>query len=413
MLTACREHATPDRETIQNREANDRARGTDRSGRIVDQGTWFSIRCLAREYDEERLGPELMWLDELINRIGPLDEGAMQAARERQDSLTKPRGSLGRLETLSIEIAGMTGRSLPKLEDRVVIIMAGDHGVVAEGVSAYPQAVTAQMLANFCNGGAAINVLARQLGARLVVVDIGVSSDVPTNGPLIGRKVATGTGNMVLGPAMSRGQALHALQTGSEVFEAELARGLDILALGEMGIGNTTSAAAIASCLTGRSPEELVGRGTGVDSVGLRGKVEAVERATAVNRPDARDPIDVLAKVGGFEIAGLAGAALSAAAHRRPVMVDGFPATAAAMVAVAMAPRLRPFLIAAHRSEEKGHTIMLDWLGLRPLLDLGMRLGEGTGAVFGMTLADAACRTLSEMATFEQAGVSSREEPPR
>jgi len=358
----------------------------------------------------------MIGIDQLIDRIGPLDIGAMDAARRRQDTLTKPGGSLGRLEILSIAIAGMTGQPTPKLVDKVVIIMAGDHGVVEEGVSVYPQAVTLQMLANFCNGGAAINVLARQLGARLVLVDVGICSDVPSGVPtdvsLFVRKVARGTGNMVRGPAMSRAQALEALKVGSEVFGAELARGLDILALGEMGIGNTTSSAAIASCLTGRHPAELVGRGTGVDGAGLRSKVEAVERAIAVNRPDPSDPIDVLAKVGGFEIAGLAGVALAAAAHRRPVMVDGYPSTAAAMVAAAIAPQVRPFLIAAHRSAEKGHSIMLDWLGLTPLLDLGLRLGEGSGAVLGMTLADTACRTLSEMATFEEAGVSNREDSP-
>jgi nicotinate-nucleotide--dimethylbenzimidazole phosphoribosyltransferase len=347
-----------------------------------------------------------MWLDELISRIGSLDEEAMRAARTRQQFLSKPRGSLGRLEDLSIQIAGITGKALPALDRKVVVAMAGDHGIVAEGVSAYPQAVTSQMVENFRVGGAAINVLVRLVGARLIVVDVGVVAEVRAGGGMVSEKVAAGTGNMTRGPAMTREQALQAMKVGAGAVEAELDRGLDVLALGEMGIGNTASAAAVAAVLMGRAPAELIGRGTGVDDSGLLRKVEAVTRAIEVNRPAADDPLDVLAKVGGFEIAGIAGATLAAAAHRRPVVVDGYPATAAIMAAAAMAPALRPFLIAAHRSEEKGHQIMLDWLGLRPLLDLGMRLGEGTGAVLGMFLAEAACRTLCEMATFEEAGVS-------
>ena len=361
-----------------------------------------------QDYREQRgvEGQIWMWLDELISRIGSLDEAAMRAARARQQSLTKPRGSLGRLEDLSIQIAGITGQALPALDRKVVITMAGDHGVVAESVSAYPQAVTAQMVENFRVGGAAINVLARVVGARLSVVDVGVAAEVQPGGGVFSDKVAAGTANMTRGPAMTRGQALQAMKAGAGAVEAELARGLDVLAVGEMGIGNTASAAAVAAVLIGRSPKELIGRGTGVDDSGLLRKVEAVTRAIEVNQPAVDDPLDVLAKVGGFELAGIAGATLAAAAHRRPVVVDGYPATAGVMAAAAMAPAVRPFLIAAHRSQEKGHQIMLDWLGLRPLLDLGMRLGEGTGAVLGMFLAEAACRTLCEMATFDEAGVS-------
>jgi len=322
--------------------------------------------------------------------------------------LTKPRGSLGRLESLSIQLAGILGQPLPEIRHKVIVTMAGDHGVVAEGVSAYPQEVTPQMVINFLNGGAAINVLARHVGARVVVVDVGVAADLEPHPDLVDKKVASGTGNIARGPAMSREQALQAVMVGVEVVEAELERGLDILGVGDMGIGNTTPSATIAAALTGRPAAEFVGRGTGVDDAGLARKVDAVQRALLVNRPDPADALDVLAKVGGFEIGGLAGATLAAAAHRRPVMVDGFISTAAAMIAVGLAPQARPYLIAAHRSQERGHRIMLDWLGLEPLLNLGMRLGEGTGAALGISLAEAACKILRQMATFGEAGVAEK-----
>lgn len=350
-----------------------------------------------------------MSLEKLISQIPPLDESAMAAARARQDVLTKPQGSLGRLEVLSIQLAGITGNPQPKIEHKVIITMVGDHGVVAEGVSAYPQEVTPQMVANFLNGGAAINVLARHVGARVVVVDMGVAADLAPHPDLVDKKVAPGTGNIARGPAMSREQAVQALLAGAEVVEAELARGLDILGTGDMGIGNTTPSAVIAAAITGRSPAEIAGRGTGVDDAGLSRKIAAVQRALMVNRPDPTDALDVLARVGGFEIGGLAGAMLAAAAHRRPVMVDGFISTAAAMIAVGLAPGTRSYLIPAHRSQELGHHIMLAWLGLKPLLDLDLRLGEGTGAAIGISLAEAACRILSEMATFAEAGVSAQE----
>ena len=349
-----------------------------------------------------------MQLADIIAQIGPLDESAMVAARARQDSLTKPRGSLGRLESLSIQLAGILGQPLPEIRHKVIVTMAGDHGVVAEGVSAYPQEVTPQMVINFLNGGAAINVLARHVGARVVVVDVGVAADLEPHPDLVDAKVAPGSGNIARGPAMSREQALQAVMAGVKVVEAELARGLDILGVGDMGIGNTTPSAAIAAALTGRAAAEFVGRGTGVDDAGLARKVDAVQRALLVNRPDPADALDVLAKVGGFEIGGLAGATLAAAAHRRPVMVDGFISTAAAMIAVGLAPQARPYLIAAHRSQERGHTVMLDWLGLEPLLDLGMRLGEGTGAALGISLAEVACKLLRDMATFGEAGVAEK-----
>ncbi|HUV95008.1 MAG TPA: nicotinate-nucleotide--dimethylbenzimidazole phosphoribosyltransferase [Anaerolineae bacterium] len=348
-------------------------------------------------------------LHEVIGRIQPLDSLAQREARARQAALAKPAGSLGRLEALSIQIAGITGQALPEIEHKVVVTMAADHGVAAEGVSAYPQEVTRQMVSNFLRGGAAINVLGRHTCTRVVVVDMGVAADIAPHPGLVDRKVAPGTGNIARGPAMTRDQAIQALLSGVGVVEEELTKGLDIVGTGDMGIANTTPSAAVAVALTGVPAAEMVGRGTGVDDAGLVRKVAAVETAIAVNRPDANDPLDVLAKVGGFEIGGLAGVMLGAAARRRPVVVDGFISTAAAMIAVGLAPRLKPYLIAAHCSQEKGHRIMLDWLGLKPLLDLGMCLGEGTGAVLGIFLVEAACKILTQMATFGGAGVSDRE----
>ena len=348
-------------------------------------------------------------LQTLINRIQPLDADAMRAAQERQNILTKPQGSLGRLERLSIQVAGITGQPRPRIRHKVIVTMAGDHGVVAEGVSAFPQEVTPQMVHNFLHGGAAINVLARHVAARVVVVDMGVAAELAAHPELVDKKIAAGTNNIASGPAMTRGQAEQAILNGASVVEAELEKGMDILGTGDMGIGNTTPSAAIAAAITGRAAAEIVGRGTGVDDAGLARKIAAVQRALAVNRPDSYDGLDVLAKVGGFEIGGLAGAMLAAAARRKPVVIDGFISTAAALIAVSLAPALRPYLIAAHRSQEKGHHIMLNWLGLEPALDLDLRLGEGTGAALAIGLVEAACKILDEMATFAEAGVSERE----
>ncbi len=348
-------------------------------------------------------------LDKIIARIREPDPASMAAARARQDTLTKPQGSLGRLEELSIQLAGIYRQPIPSIKDKVIVTMAGDHGVVAEGVSAFPQEVTPQMVYNFLNGGAAINVLARHVGARIVVVDMGVASDFEPHPSLVVKKVAKGTANIAKGPAMTRAQAEQALLAGVEVVEAEIERGLDIIGTGDMGIGNTTPSAAIAAALTGEPPDKIAGRGTGVDNEGLKRKISAIERALAVNQPNPKDGLDVLAKIGGFEIGGLAGVILGAAANGKPVMVDGFISTAAAMIAVAVAPAARPYLISAHRSKEIGHGIMLDWLQLKPLFDLDMRLGEGTGAALGISVAEAACKILAEMATFGEAGVSEKE----
>lgn len=350
-----------------------------------------------------------MQLEEIIKGIKPLDEKAMQDAQARQNMLTKPRGSLGRLEELSIQLAGMKANLFPAMERKAVIVMAADHGVACEGVSAYPPEVTAQMVLNFLRGGAAINVLARQAGARVTVVDIGVATEIEPLPRLIRRKVMCGTRNQAEGPAMTRAEAEQALQVGVDILTEEAARGLDIVATGDMGIGNTTPSSAIAAALTGLPVARVVGRGTGIDDQGLERKIKVIERALEVNQPDANDAMDVLHKVGGLEIAGLAGVMIAAASLGIPVLVDGFISTAAAMIAVGLAPGVRDYLIAAHRSVEIGHQAMLRHLKLAPLLDLDLRLGEGTGAALAFHLVEASTRLLGEMATFDEAGVSNKE----
>ncbi len=344
-----------------------------------------------------------------INSIQPIHEPVTQAAEQRQDDLIKPRGSLGRLEALSIQIAGIYDSSTPVIKDKVIITMAGDHGIVTSGVSAYPQEVTYQMVMNFLNGGAAINVLSRHIGARIVVVDMGVAADFTPRAGLIIKKIAYGTSDMTLRAAMTPEQARQSILTGIDIVNDEISKGADIIGTGDMGIGNTTPSTAIAAVLSGKSPTEIAGRGTGLDDEGLERKISSVEKAIAVNQPDPHDGLDILAKVGGFEIGGLVGVMLGAAAQHKVVMVDGFISSAAAMLAVCLAPQVKTYLIAAHRSQEKGHDIMLEWLGLSPLVDLDMRLGEGTGAAIGISLAEAACKLLGEMATFSEGGVTDRE----
>jgi nicotinate-nucleotide--dimethylbenzimidazole phosphoribosyltransferase len=345
-------------------------------------------------------------LEQTIAAIGDLHAGAMQAARERQSQLTKPPGSLGRLERLSVQIAGIQGKVRPEVSCKALFVIAGDHGVVAEGVTAFPQDVTWQMLANFAAGGAAINVLGRQVGAKVVVVDAGVVGDAPTGGGVIVRKVGRGTKNMAVGPAMSREEAMRALEAGIEVLKGEMDPPLDLVGVGDMGIGNTTPSAAIISTFTGLSPSVVTGRGTGIDDAMHTHKISVIERALACNRPDPGDALDVLSKVGGFEIGAMAGVMLAAAAHRIPVIVDGVISGAAALVAAELAPKSKDFMIAGHRSVEPGHGSALAHLGLEPLLDLEMRLGEGTGSAIAMHVVEAAVRTLNEMATFAEAGVS-------
>ena len=347
-------------------------------------------------------------LQRVTRGIRPPDRDAAGRARRRQARLTKPPGSLGVLERLSVRLAGIYGAERPTVNGKTVIVAAGDHGVVAQGVTAYPQAVTAQMVSNFLAGGAAVSVMARRAGVRLRVVDAGVAAGLAPHPDLTTLRIGNGTGDISRGPAMSRAQAERCLLEGASLAAEEVEAGADLIGTGEMGIGNTTSSSAIVAALTGEPPERTTGAGTGRTPVELAHKVQVVAQALAVNRPRASDPIDVLAKVGGFEIGVLAGVILGAASARRPVVVDGFISGAAALIATALAPEVRGYLVAAHRSAERGHRVVLRHLGLRPLLDLGMRLGEGTGAVLAMGLVEAAAACLSEMAMFEEAQVQDR-----
>ena len=341
--------------------------------------------------------------------IPPIDEHARQQAQARQNSLTKPTGSLGRLEQLSIDLAGMTGRMDPPLRDRVVFTLAADHGVAAEGVSAYPKEVTAQMVLNFLAGGAAVNVLAQLNNARVVVADLGVDADLPSNPQLRSLKVRRGTASITSGPGMSVEEAQQAVNHGRRLVLDEIEHGLDVALTGDMGIGNTTASAALICALTQLEPAEVVGRGTGVDGAGLERKREAVRKALETNAERiAKGPLEALAAVGGLEIAGLVGVIVEAASQRRPVVIDGFISSAAALTAARIAPGSIAYMIASHRSQELGHAAALDQLGLKPLFDLDLRLGEGTGAVLALPLLDAAVRILNDMATFDEAGVSDR-----
>ncbi|MBI2562768.1 MAG: nicotinate-nucleotide--dimethylbenzimidazole phosphoribosyltransferase [candidate division NC10 bacterium] len=352
-----------------------------------------------------------MAYQDCLRIIGPLERRSMEVARRRQTALTKPPGSLGRLEELSVLLAGMTGQTRPRLDRKAVIVMAADHGVAAEGVSAYPAEVTAQMVANFARGGAAINVLARAAGVRVVTVDMGVRAPLGEFPNVRSLRVGPGTRNFLHEPAMTRQEAVLTIETGIAVALEERSRGLDLVATGDMGIGNTTAASAITAVLTGCTPVQVTGPGTGLEPARITQKTRVIGKALERHRPDPQDAVDVLSKVGGFEIGGLAGVILGAAAHRIPVVLDGFIAGAAALLAVRLAPEAGAFLIAGHRSAEPGHRIALKALELEPLLELELRLGEGTGAVLAMPLVEAAARILDEMATFEEAGVSDRPDP--
>jgi nicotinate-nucleotide--dimethylbenzimidazole phosphoribosyltransferase len=343
--------------------------------------------------------------------IAPPDDDAAAAALDHLDRLTKPPGSLGRLERLAVQLAAVAGTSPPPVPaPAAVAVFAADHGVWAEGVTPWPQEVTAQMVANFCAGGAAINVLARQVGATVVVVDVGVAGPVgdgPPGGPrLIRARVAPGTANLATGPAMTPDQARRALDVGATVAADLAAGGAGCLVTGDMGIGNTTASAAVIAAMTGRSAAEVTGRGTGIDDARLALKVGVVERA--VGRLGGRDPLVVLTEVGGLEIAALAGFIVGAAAARRPVLVDGVIALAGLLAAAGLAPGVVPYAIAGHRSVEPGATAALEHLGLEPVLDLELRLGEGTGACLAVPIVQAAARILGEMATFDSAGVTEK-----
>ncbi|MGE6228817.1 nicotinate-nucleotide--dimethylbenzimidazole phosphoribosyltransferase [Paenibacillus chitinolyticus] len=344
-------------------------------------------------------------LQDVIGAIRPLRQEAKDAASVHLDNLTKPPGSLGKLEDMARQLAGITGEVMPDMSRKAIVVMAADHGVCEEGVSAFPQEVTRQMVMNFLQGGAAVNVLARHAGAEVVCVDIGVNADLE-HPDLLSRKVRKGTANMAREAAMTREEALQAIRAGIEVADGLAGRGVRVLATGEMGIGNTTASSALLSVLGGIAVEDAVGRGTGIDDARWLHKQEVVRRAIEVNKPDADDALDVLAKVGGLEIAGLTGVILGAAKNACPVVIDGFISSAAALVASRLAPESQPYMIASHQSHEQGHARMLEAVGLGPMLHMDMRLGEGTGAALCFTLMDAAGKIMREMASFESAGVS-------
>lgn len=350
-------------------------------------------------------------IEETISAVEPTSEDWRARARSRIAQLTMPPRALGRLLELAEQVVAIRRTLRPGLADKLIIVMAADHGVAQEGVSAFPQEVTGQMVRNFVAGGAGINVLARTVGARVVVVDMGVNSDLSDlvqEGKILGRAVGPGTRNLARGPAMTGEQARQSLRTGIEIVRREHERGLDLLGIGDMGIANTTPASAIAAALTRSDPEVVVGRGTGIDDDTLTRKVSVVRRALEVNRPDPDDPVDVLSKVGGFEIGGIAGMVLGAVSLRIPVLVDGFISAAGALVAARLCPLACQYLIGSHNSVEPGHQVLMQALELRPLLDLGFRLGEGTGAAVAMHLVESSVRVLTEMATFGDAGVSGK-----
>ena len=353
-------------------------------------------------------------VSQAIGRIRPADSAAKSRAEARQLNLTKPPGSLGRLEEVSVRLAGIFGTEQPEIRGKAVIVAAGDHGVVAQGVTGYPQEVTAQMVMNFLAGGAAISVMCRHLGIRQIIVDAGVAADLPPHSELRELKIGRGTADISRGPAMSREQAEECVEEGISAEGIALAvevieSGVDLIATGDMGIGNTTPSSAITAAVTGVPPEETTGEGTGRTAEELRHKAEIVKASLEVNAPDPLNGLDLLAKVGGFEIGVLAGVILGGAMMRRPVVVDGFISGAAALVARALCPSSQDYMIASHMSAEPGHRAALASLELTPLLDLGMRLGEGTGAALAMPIVEAAAACLSEMATFSEAGVSGRE----
>jgi len=373
----------------------------------------YRLRCVIKidpEFIKFRFyqGESVNILKEVIENIEPVNREIMRIVEKRLDNLTKPAGSLGRLEELARKVAGITGSECPPVKNKVIFTLAADHGVAEEGVSAYPQEVTAQMVYNFLKGGAGINVLARYVGARVIVVDMGVKEKFKVRSPIfIDKKINYGTKNFTRGPAMTRKEAIRAIESGIEVFEEENKKQkIDILGTGDMGIGNTTPSSAIAAVFTGKKVEDLTGMGTGINVYTFRRKVMAIQNGIKKNKPDPEDPVDVLSKVGGFEIGGLAGIILAGAKAKIPVVLDGFISGAAALIAFKLAPGVKDYIIAAHCSAERGHKAILEYLGLKPLLDLGMRLGEGTGAALGIALVEAGIKILTEMATFESAGVS-------
>jgi nicotinate-nucleotide--dimethylbenzimidazole phosphoribosyltransferase len=347
-------------------------------------------------------------LDTTINEIVPQDQDSRAAARARLEQLTMPHWALGRLMDIAEDLAGITRSVRPPIARKTIVTMAGDHGVVADGVSLYPQEVTPQMVHNFVTGGAGINALARLAGANVVVVDMGVAGDLSelaSSGKIVSKRIAPGTRNMAEGPAMTREEAIRSIEAGIEIAR-ELGPDVDVFGTGDMGIGNTTPSSAIVAAISGAEVALVTGRGTGIDDERMLAKVKTIQKSLKINNPDPSDAIDVLSKVGGFEIGGIAGLILGAAALKKPVLVDGFISTAGALIAYSLAPASAEYMICAHRSVEQGHKIAMDILKKQPLLDLDLRLGEGTGSALAMNLVDAAVRILTEVATFEEASVS-------
>lgn len=343
-------------------------------------------------------------LQTALKRIQPVDPARMAQVQARIDRQAKPKGSLGRLEEFARRYVAITGRE--EVGKKVVYTFAGDHGVVDEGVSAFPREVTPQMVLNFIEGGAAINALARHAGAEVIVVDMGVDYDFQPRDGLLLKKVAKGTTNFARGPAMSRQDAIRCLETGIELAVSCRDAGVHLAATGDMGIGNTTPSSAIAAAFTGLSAAQVTHRGTGIDDAALAHKTRVIERGLQVNKPDPADPVDVLAKVGGFEIGGIAGLVVGCAAMGIPVIIDGFISTAGALIASELHPHVRDYIFAAHRSVEIGQSHMLERIGRRPMLDLGMRLGEGTGGALAMGLIEASLQVLRDVKTFDEAGVA-------
>ncbi|HIW34938.1 MAG TPA: nicotinate-nucleotide--dimethylbenzimidazole phosphoribosyltransferase [Candidatus Paenibacillus intestinavium] len=348
-------------------------------------------------------------LQQYISQIQLPDEEMAQQAREHSDQLTKPPGSLGKLEVIAAQLAAITGKLWPDLSKRTIIIMAGDHGVCDEGVSAFPQSVTPQMVHNFLQGGAAVNVLARGAHANVVCVDIGVASELE-HPQLRSHKIRYGTANIAQGAAMSREEAIEAIQVGIEVVKEQYGQGVRMFATGEMGIGNTTASAAIVAVLAKLDATAAAGRGTGINDAMLLHKIQIIEQAIAVNTPSEQDPLDVLAKIGGLEIAGLVGVMIGAARHRCPVIIDGYISTAAALVAAKLSANAARYMIASHQSQEQGHVHALASIGLQPMIQLDLRVGEGTGAVLCFHFIDAALSLMKEMATFTSAGIDGRDD---
>ncbi len=350
-------------------------------------------------------------LSATLESIQPIDSRLIKEARRRLDSLTKPPGSLGRLEEFAERIVAITGEIRPRITRKMVFVFAADHGVSEEGVSAFPKEVTAQMVYNFLRGGAGINVLARHAGAEVKVVDVGVDHDFGAGGHtaegLIARKVVMGSRNMRKGPAMTEEEALKCIDVGIELATEYAGDGV-VFATGEMGIANTTPSSAVIAAFSGLPVREVTGKGTGIDDRAFEHKVRIIEESLEVNRPDPKDPLDVLSKVGGPEIAAICGLVVGAASRRVPVVIDGFISTAGALVATELEPGIKDYIFAAHVSVERGHRVMLDRMGLRPFVDLDLRLGEGTGAAIGMTLIEAGLKIYNEMATFDEAGVSEK-----